>query len=265
MGVVNVTPDSFYDGGRWLDPAAAAERALALEAAGADVVDIGGESSRPGSAPVPAEEEIDRVIPVIEKLRGKIRIPLSIDTWKAAVARFALSAGAEIINDISALSFDPEMAAAAAASAGPLVLMHIKGTPRDMQESPSYGDVVEEIGAFFRERIAWAKGRLIAPERVIVDPGIGFGKTVGHNLEILRRLPELARLGRPVLIGPSRKSFLGALLDRPPEGRLLGTAAAVAAAILGGAHIVRVHDVREMRDVAAVTDRIMDAGSGPGN
>lgn len=262
MGVVNVTPDSFSDGGRWLDPSAAAERALALEASGADLIDLGGESSRPGSSPVPAEKEIARVVPVIEKLRGRIRVPLSIDTWKAPVARAALAAGAEIVNDISALSFDPEMAAAAAAASGPLILMHIRGTPRDMQESPSYGDVVGEIAAYFRERIAWTTQRGIAAERLILDPGIGFGKTVDHNLTILRRLREFVPLGRPVLIGPSRKSFLGAILDRPPEGRLLGTAAATAAAIWGGAHLVRAHDVREMRDVAAVIDRIMDAGSG---
>jgi len=265
LGVVNVTPDSFYDGGRWLDPAAAAERALALEAAGADAVDIGGESSRPGSAPVPAEAEIARVVPVIEKLKGKIRVPISIDTWKAPVARAALRAGAEIINDISALRFDPDLADVAAASSGPLILMHMQGTPREMQAAPFYADVIGEIGSFFRERIAWAAERGIAPERVILDPGIGFGKLLSHNLEILRRLPEFARLGRPLLVGPSRKSFLGLILDRPPEERLWGTAAATAAAILAGAHLVRVHDVREMREVAAVIDRILDAGCGPGN
>ena len=262
MGVVNVTPDSFSDGGRWLDPAAAAERALELEAAGADLVDIGGESTRPGAAPVPAEEEIARVVPVLERLSGKLRVPISIDTWKGPVARAAFAAGAEVLNDISALRFDPELAAAAASSSGPVVLMHIRGTPRDMQESPVYADVVGEIAAYFRERIAWAAGRGIAPGRLILDPGIGFGKTLAHNLEILRRLRELASLGRPLLVGPSRKSFLGAILGRPPGERLMGTAAAVAAAIFSGAHLVRVHDVREMREVAAVADRILETAAG---
>ena len=263
MGVVNVTPDSFYDGGRYRDPAAAAEKALERAAAGADVVDIGGESSRPGSSPLSAAQEIARVIPVIERISGKIRLPLSIDTWKAPVAREALRAGAEIVNDISALRFDPEMAAVAAVSSGPVILMHMKGTPREMQEAPFYADVIGEIGAFFRERVAWAAERGIAPERVILDPGIGFGKLLPHNLEILRRLKEFARLGRPLLVGPSRKSFLGLILDRPPEERLFGTAAAVAAAILHGAHLVRVHDVREMKDVAEVIDRIAESGAGP--
>ncbi len=262
MGVVNVTPDSFYDGGKYPTPGAAIERGLELTAAGADIIDIGGESSRPGSDPVPAAEELRRVIPVIEGLAGRVSVPVSVDTWKAAVAARALEAGATIVNDISALRFDPGLAAVVAASERPYIMMHMLGTPRDMQRNPVYRDLIGEIRDFFRERIGFAAAAGIDPDRIIIDPGIGFGKTTAHNLEIINRLGEFRELGRPVLVGPSRKSFIGAILGREPGDRLWGTAGAVAAAILRGADIVRVHDVAEIRPVAAVVDRVRAAGPG---
>ncbi len=262
MGVVNVTPDSFYDGGKYPTPAAAIERGLKLAAEGADIIDIGGESSRPGSDPVPAEEELRRVIPVIEGLAGRVSVPVSIDTWKAVVAERALEAGAAIVNDISALRLDPGLAAVVAASEGPYIMMHMLGTPRDMQENPVYRDLIGEIREFFRERIGFAAAAGILRDRIIIDPGIGFGKTAEHNLEIINRLEEFRQLGRPVLVGPSRKSFIGAILGREPEDRLWGTAGAAAAAVLRGADIVRVHDVAEIKQVVAVVDRVRAAGPG---
>ncbi len=262
MGVVNLTPDSFYDGGYYPDPSAGIARALELAAAGAEIIDLGGESSRPGSEPVPAEEELSRVLPVIGGLAGRIPVRISIDTWKAGVAARALAAGAEIVNDIGALRLDPGLVPVVAAAGGPYVMMHMLGTPRDMQQHPVYGDVVGEIKEFFYRRIEFAAAAGIDPSRIVIDPGIGFGKTLEHNLEIINRLGEFRELGRPVLVGVSRKSFIGAILDREPAGRLWGTAGAVAAAILKGADIVRVHDAAEMREVAAVIDRIKSAGPG---
>lgn len=260
MGVLNLTPDSFYDGGHYQDPARAAEWALAMEAEGADIIDIGGESSRPGAETVTAREELKRVLPLLERLRGVLKIPLSIDSYKAVVARAALENGAQIINDISALRFDSAMSEVAAAASGPVILMHMKGTPRKMQRKPEYEDVVAEIRDFFRKRLEEVEDQGIDRGRVILDPGIGFGKTLKHNLQIIGGLPGFADLGRPLLVGPSRKSFVGMLLNQPVEERLWGTAGAVAAAVWGGAHIVRVHDVKQMKDVVAVVDAIVTFG-----
>ncbi|MBI3994494.1 MAG: dihydropteroate synthase [Nitrospirae bacterium] len=256
MGILNVTPDSFSDGGLFLKTDDAIRRAEALVEEGADLIDVGGESSRPGADPVPAEEEIRRVVPVIEHLSKRLSVPISIDTSKAGVALRAIAAGARIINDISALRFDPEMAPLAAETGAPVVLMHMQGTPKEMQARPVYTDVVREITAFFKSRIRFAERSGIARDRILLDPGIGFGKTTEHNLEILARLSEFRSLGRPVLIGPSRKSFIGRVLDLPAAERLEGTAAAVAAGILHGASIVRVHDVRAMVRVARMVEAI---------
>ncbi len=256
MGILNVTPDSFSDGGRFLKTDDAIRRAEALAEEGADLIDIGGESSRPGAETVPIEEEIRRVVPVIEQLARRLSIPISIDTYKSEVARRALAAGARIINDISALRFDPAMAPLAAREGVPVVLMHMQGTPKDMQIHPVYTNVVREISAFFETRIRFAEQAGIARERLVLDPGIGFGKTTDHNLEILARLDEFRTLGRPLLIGPSRKAFIGRVLDLPVEERMEGTAAAVAVGILNGASIIRVHDVRAMSRVARTVQAI---------
>ena len=250
MGILNVTPDSFSDGGRFLSPDAAVKRALIMEKEGADIIDVGGESARPGADPVPVEEELRRVLPVLERLRGKLRIPISIDTTKAEVAEAALRAGASIVNDISALRFDPAMASVVAEFGAGLVLMHMLGTPKTMQQAPHYEDVVREVREFLAERALYAQSQGIPREAIAVDPGIGFGKTVEHNLELLRRLPELVELGFPVLVGPSRKSFIGAILGLGVEERLEGTLAACAVAVVRGADILRVHDVREVRRAA---------------
>ncbi|MCX8035984.1 MAG: dihydropteroate synthase [Candidatus Sumerlaeia bacterium] len=255
MGIVNVTPDSFSDGGRFLDPERAVAHGLQLIADGADILDIGGESTRPGAEPVPADVELRRVLPVVERLR-QTNVLLSIDTAKAVVARAALEAGAHIVNDVTALRGDPEMAHVAADFGAGVVLMHMQGTPRTMQANPTYRDVVAEIGGFFAERRQAARAAGIADECMVFDPGIGFGKTLEHNLAILRRLGELLSLGRPVLVGPSRKSFIGKVLDVPVEDRLEGTAAAVAIAVWNGAAIVRVHDVRAMKRVAQMAAAI---------
>jgi len=253
MGVLNVTPDSFSDGGAWIDPDRAVRHARDMVREGADLIDVGGESTRPRSRPVPAAEEIRRVVPVIERLAGE-KILVSIDTSKAAVAAAAFRAGAKILNDVTALRGDPAMARTAARAKVAVVLMHMKGTPRTMQRNPEYGDVVEEILEFFREilRNAWRAG--IERDKMILDPGIGFGKSPEHNLEILRRLDEFRSLGLPLAIGTSRKSFIGRALGRRVDDRVSGTAATVAAAILRGADLIRVHDVREMTDVARMTD-----------
>jgi dihydropteroate synthase len=256
MGILNVTPDSFSDGGRFLKTDNAIRQAETLAEEGADLIDIGGESSRPGAAAVPIEEEIRRVVPIIEQLVKRLSIPISIDTTKAEVARRALAAGARIINDISALRFDPEMAPLAAREGVPVVLMHMQGTPKDMQVRPVYSDVVREISAFFETRIRFAEQSGIPRERIVLDPGIGFGKTIDHNLEILARLDEFRSHGRPLLIGPSRKSFIGQVLGLPVEERLEGTAAAAAVGILNGASIIRVHDVRAMNRVARMVKAI---------
>jgi dihydropteroate synthase len=257
MGILNVTPDSFSDGGLYLDAAAGVARAMAMEAAGADIIDIGGESTRPGSAGVSADEEMRRILPVIEKLRGKIRIPISVDTSKAEVAEAAALAGAEILNDVTGLRNDPRIAEVARRRRLGLILMHMRGTPRTMQEAPFARDVIRDVSSGLRRSVALALKAGVAKSRLVVDPGIGFGKSHEQNCELIRRLPELAKLGFPLLIGTSRKSFLGAVLKQIAEtDRIWGTAATVAASILQGAHIVRVHDVAEMAQVALVADAV---------
>jgi dihydropteroate synthase len=253
MGILNVTPDSFSDGGRWIDPARAVEHARQMVRDGADLVDVGGESTRPGAAGVPGDEEVRRVVPVIERL-AKDGVLVSIDTSKASVAEAAFEAGARILNDVSALRGDRRMGRVAARAGVAVILMHMKGTPRTMQKNPRYRDVVAEILRFFREKLRIALSLGIPRDRIALDPGIGFGKSPEHNVEILRRLDEFRRLGCALAIGTSRKSFIGHFLGRPPGERVIGTAATVAAAILRGADIVRVHDVREMVDVARMTD-----------
>lgn len=256
MGILNVTPDSFSDGGLYLEWDKAIERAIQMEEEGADIIDIGGESTRPGAAPVSLDEELERVIPVIEGLRGRLKTPISIDTYKGRVAEEAIRVGASIINDISGLMFDPEMAGLSAKYDIPLIIMHIKGTPRDMQVNPVYEDIIGEIIDFLEERISIAIKVGVREDRIIIDPGIGFGKTFEHNIEIISRLGEFSSLGRPILFGPSRKSFIGNILNLPPAERLEGTAAAVAIGIMKGANIVRVHDVLTMVKVAKVADAI---------
>lgn len=257
MGVLNVTPDSFSDGGLHFEKSAAVTQALRMVDDGADVIDIGGESTRPGSDPVSPEEEIRRTIPVIEELAGKIACPISIDTYRAEVARQALEAGASIVNDISGMNFDPLMPEVVSSNSVPLIMMHIKGTPKNMQVNPTYDFLVPEILHYFRERIAFAVQSGIGEDLIVIDPGIGFGKTFEHNLSILNNIHEFAVLGRPLLVGPSRKAFLGRLLGgAAPDERTEGTAAAVAVSIIKGADIVRVHDVKEMAKVAKVADSI---------
>ena len=265
MGVLNITPDSFSDGGRYMDSEAAIARALQLERDGADLVDIGGESTRPGAVPISAEEELRRILSVIEVLRDKLRIPISVDTQKAQVAEAAIAAGAEILNDVSALRMDPRLAEVARRGRVPIILMHLRGTPRTMQRGPFARDVMQDLRKGLREAVARARRAGLAKSQLLLDPGIGFGKTHKQNFEILARLPELARLGCPIVVGTSRKAFLGKAMARlgeaplPADMRLLGTAATVTASILGGAHIVRVHDVAEMAQVVRVADEVLSA------
>ena len=257
MGILNVTPDSFSDSGLHFDKARAVDRALQMIDEGADIIDIGGESTRPGSESVPPEEEIRRTIPVIEALSGKINVPISIDTYKADVARRALDAGASLVNDISGMRFDPEMPKVAAQYDVPVVIMHIRGTPKYMQSNPSYEALIPEIMDYFRVGIRLALRFGIKEDRLIIDPGIGFGKTFEHNLEIINNLEEFTLLEKPVLIGPSRKAFIGRVLgNAPADERVEGTSAAVAVSIIKGANIIRVHDVKEMSKVAKVADAI---------
>ena len=255
MGILNVTPDSFSDGGWYLDPGAAVERAEAMLAEGAAIVDVGGESTRPGAEPVAADEELRRVVPVLEALEGR---PVSVDTAKARVARSALALGAELVNDVTALRGDAEMAAVVAEGGAYLCLMHMQGSPRTMQVAPRYEDVVADVVAFLEERLAFAVEAGIGEERICVDPGIGFGKTVAQNVELVRRLPELTALGRPVVVGLSRKSSLGRLLG-DPDATTGPTSASVAAAVAAyerGATILRAHDVREHVEALAVARAI---------
>lgn len=258
MGILNVTPDSFSDGGRFLQKDAALRRAMEMAASGADIVDVGGESTRPGAEPVPTDEELRRVMPVIESLAAEPGMIVSVDTRKAAVARAALQAGAAMVNDVSAMTADPEMASVVAESGAAVCLMHMQGTPKTMQLAPAYADVVHEVRDYLGERARIARAAGIAEDRIVIDPGFGFGKTLEHNLEMLRRLREFTDLGYPVLVGTSRKSMLGALLGgAPPQDRTEGTAATVALAVANGASIVRVHDVREMWRVVCVADAVV--------
>lgn len=260
MGVVNVTPDSFSDGGQFLDRQAAVEQGLRLAAEGARILDIGGETTRPGSEPTPAAVELDRVLPVIRELKARCEAVLSIDTNKAEVAAAALAAGAEIINDITALRGDPEMAALAARSQAGLVLMHMLGTPRTMQKDPHYDDVVAEVRDFLATQAKAALAAGVEREAIVLDPGIGFGKTLTHNLELIRNLPALARLGYPVLLGASRKAFIGHLTGRAtPADRVWGSLGVHLLGAALGARIVRVHDVAPLRDALLVGDAVMAA------
>ncbi len=255
MAVLNVTPDSFYDGGLRMDADEALRHAQRMVEDGADIVDIGAESSRPGSEPLNADQELGRLAPILERL-GEVKAPVSVDTYHAATARAAIQAGAAMINDISALRFDPDMAEVVAEAGCRCVLMHMQGTPQTMQDDPRYKDVVDDIMAFFEERLAFATSAGIEEDALWLDPGFGFGKTVEHNLEILRRLGEFRRFGRPVLIGTSNKGTIGKVLGLPVDDRLEGTAATVAIAVWNGADAVRVHDVKAMARVARMSDAV---------
>ena len=257
MGIVNVTPDSFSDGGKFFSPQDAISHASKLIDQGADIIDIGGESTRPGAEQISESEELNRVIPVIEKIRDENPKKLiSIDTTKASVAKHAVEVGADIINDVSGLSFDNNMKDTVASLNIPVIIMHMKGNPRNMQLNPKYKDIIYEILDFFKKKIKIATQSGINHEMIILDPGIGFGKTVQHNFELLSRLSELNVLELPIMIGPSRKSFIGITLDLPPEDRIEGTAAAVSAGVMNGASIVRVHDVKSMKRVVKIIDKI---------
>ena len=264
MGIVNVTPDSFSDGGHFYDPDRAVAHAMQLVEEGADILDIGGESTRPFSEPVAEAEEADRVLPVIEKLAGRVDVPISIDTTKSTVARQAVAAGASLINDVSALRMDPQMAATAARCAVPLILMHMKGTPKTMQVDPVYDDLIPDVMAFLAEARNRALLAGVDRHAIILDPGIGFGKTTTHNLEIIRHFDRFHELGAPLLIGPSRKMFIRQLLKAPLDKHVdplsaevaWGTQAAIVAAAMKGAHIVRVHDVARTRATLAIADAI---------
>lgn len=257
MGILNITPDSFFDGGRYYDADQAVARALEMEEEGADIIDVGGESTRPGAKPVSAEEECRRVIPAIKVLAKRLKIPLSVDTSKPGVAKEALDCGAVIINDITGLK-DSRTARLAAKYKAAVVVMHMKGNPRTMQKRPEYKSLIYEISEGLRRGVKTAKDNGITDDRIVVDPGIGFGKTAEHNLAILKRLREFKALGYPVLVGPSRKSFIGKVLGTETDERSFGTAASVAVAICNGANIVRVHDVKEMRQTARLTEAVLN-------
>ncbi len=255
-GVVNITPDSFYDGGRYLDPKRALAQALKLAEDGADLIDLGAESTRPGAQPTSLQEELRRLVPVVQALRPRLDIPLMVDTYKSAVAKAVLEAGADVINDVSAFRLDAEMPRVIAQAGAGAVLMHMRGNPRVMQKIPPSPDVWKELDLYFEDTLATADRFKIPRDRIVLDPGIGFGKTVADNLAILNRLPRLGKFRLPVLVGTSRKSFIGNILGLEPDDRLWGTAGSVAAAALNGAHIVRVHDVLEMKQVLAIADSI---------
>ncbi len=270
MGVLNVTPDSFSDGGKFLQPESAIEHAFAMERAGADLLDIGGESTRPGSVETSASEELDRILPVLEALRGRLKIPISVDTRRASVAELAIRAGAELVNDVSGLRSDPRIAEAAARHRVPLILMHMRGEPRTMQAGEFARDVLKDVIQGLRKSVAVARRAGVGKSQIIVDPGIGFGKSFAQNYELLQKLPQLAKLGYLLLVGTSRKGFIGATLARDgkpasPEERIWGTAATVTASILNGAHIVRVHDVAEIVQVARVADCLLNPKRRPKN
>lgn len=256
MGILNVTPDSFYDGGRHAESDQAISDGLSMVEAGADIIDIGGESTRPGASSVSLDDELGRVLPVIRGIRRVTNLPISIDTTKAQVARAALAEGADVVNDISALRFDPDMVKLVAAENVPVILMHMKGTPRTMQLEPHYSDVVAEVREFLVKQIGFAAEQGVKREKIIIDPGIGFGKTLEHNLALLRALPTFASLGQPLLFGASRKAFIGRILDAAPDERLEGSLAAAVAAVLAGAHMIRAHDVKETCRAVRMADAI---------
>ena len=260
MGIINVTPDSFSDGGSFFDTNSAVNHAMQLIQDGADILDFGGESTRPGAVPLSATDELSRTIPVITAIREKnAGVLISIDTYKSEVAKGAIDAGADIVNDISGFTMGNNMPNIISNLNVPVILMHMKGTPTNMQNDPQYNDLMGEISSFFLNQINLAKSAGIKTEKIILDPGIGFGKTVNHNFTLIQKLNEFCELGYPVLIGPSRKAFIGTTLDLPPKDRVEGTAAAVSAGILNGARIVRVHDVKEMKRVVTITEKIRTA------
>lgn len=256
MGVLNLTPDSFFDGRMFPEPEAAVQHAFRMEAEGADIIDLGGESTRPGAQAVPLKEEFRRVLPVLKRLSGRLKVPISIDTYKSEVAERCIQCGAEMVNDISGLYFDPRMKEIVARHQVPVIVMHMKGTPRDMQKDPQYRDLIGEILSYFRESISRADAAGVPADKIIIDPGIGFGKSFAHNLDILKGLESFKVLGKPIMVGVSRKSFLGKILDLPVDERLEGSIAAALYAVLRGANIVRVHDVaatvRALRTVEAI-------------
>mgnify|MGYP000592533631 CR=1 FL=1 len=259
MGVLNVTPDSFSDGGLYFEVDKAITQAKRLEKEGADIIDIGGESTRPGARKISWEEEVKRTIPYIKKITRLFKLPISIDTYKAKVAKEAIESGAEMVNDISGLRFDPDMAGVVSSNKVFLVIMHIKGTPRNMQDNPQYGNLMGEIVSYLKESLKIAESAGINLKKIIIDPGIGFGKTVEHNLFILKNLKELRVLGRPILIGVSRKSFIGKVLNLPLEERLPGSLAATCIGLVGGARVVRCHDVKETRQVVDLAEAILQS------
>jgi dihydropteroate synthase len=259
MGILNITPDSFYDGGQHNNEERAIEHAMKMIEEGADIIDVGGESTRPNAEPVTLDEELKRVIPVIEKIRAHSDVFISIDTYKARVAQEGCSAGADIINDISGLTFDKDMAPLAGSLGTYVVIMHIKGTPKDMQKDPYYSDVISEISDFFRRQMEIARQSGIAEDRMILDPGIGFGKRVEDNLKILKLLGEFKKLGRPLLIGASMKSFIGNVTDSPVEERSEGSLASTVVSVMNGADILRVHDVKKTRKVVKLVRAIMQS------
>jgi dihydropteroate synthase len=270
MGVLNVTPDSFSDGGKFFSLHHAVEAALAMERAGADILDIGAESTRPGSTGITVVEELARLLPVLQALHGRLKVPVSVDTQKASVAEIALGAGAQILNDVSGLQNDPRLARVAAKFRAPLILMHRRGTPRTMQKQSFAKEVMKDVSRGLREAIAEARRAGVPKTQIILDPGIGFGKSFAQNYELLAKLPQLAKLGYPLVLGTSRKGFLGATLGKkgkplPPAERIWGTAATVTASILNGAHIVRVHDVAEMVQVARISDCLLHPPRGSGS
>ena len=258
MAILNVTPDSFSDGGEFNTLDAAVIRGVQMQEEGADIVDVGGESTRPGSDPVSEQQELERVVPVIQELSKKLSVPISIDTYKSMVAAAALKAGASIVNDISGCRFDEAMASTAASFGAGLVLMHIKGEPKNMQRDPHYKNLMQEIFDSMQESINIAQAGGVGPAHIVIDPGIGFGKQLKDNFQILRELSIFQNLRRPILVGPSRKSFIGAISNLPPTERLEGTIAATTAAIINGANIVRVHDVKQIKRAVEITDAIID-------
>jgi len=260
MGVLNITPDSFSDGGQFFSSQSAINHGLSLIDDGAVIIDIGGESTRPGADPLTIDEELNRVLPVIEGIRKKNNeVLISIDTYKSKVAKEAIECGADIVNDISGFSLDLEMPNIVADYDVPVILMHMKGNPKNMQDNPHYNDIIEEINIYFSEKISIAKAAKIKPEKIILDPGIGFGKNIEHNFIILQKLNQFRVHGYPIMIGTSRKSFIGLTLDLPPDDRLEGTAATVSIGIMNGARIVRVHDVKEIKRVVTVVEKIRQA------
>ncbi|HEY9649398.1 MAG TPA: dihydropteroate synthase, partial [Coleofasciculaceae cyanobacterium] len=264
MGVLNVTPDSFSDGGEFNTPASALAQAQQLVEADADILDIGGQSTRPGAEQISVEEELQRVLPIVQAVRSALSVPISVDTTRASVAQAAIAAGADLVNDVSGGTFDSQMFPVVAQMNVPIILMHIRGTPQTMQQFTTYQDLMAEINQFLADQIAAAVEAGIERSRLIVDPGIGFAKTAEQNLEILRHLPKMRSLDVPILVGPSRKNFIGRILNQPdPKRRVWGTAAACCSAIAGGADILRVHDVLEMRDICLVADAIWRNASNP--